>query len=79
MHKTLCVNYTTYNVQRAQDSLNPCTHADLIVLSQEDEDNSDNHPYWYARLLSIFHIDMRHMGPLSTDPSIKCIEFAWVQ
>ncbi|EJD00512.1 uncharacterized protein FOMMEDRAFT_91663, partial [Fomitiporia mediterranea MF3/22] len=32
-HKVLCVNYTTYNVQRAQDLLNLCTHTNVILLS----------------------------------------------
>ena len=32
-HKVLRVNYTTYNVHRDQDSLNPRTHGDIMVLS----------------------------------------------
>ena len=42
-HKVMWVNYTTYNMRREQDSLNPRTHANIMVLSQEKE--PDAHPY----------------------------------
>ena len=45
-HKVLCINYTTYDLQRAQDLLNPWMHADVMVLSHEDIENP--HPYWYT-------------------------------
>ena len=53
-HKVLRVNFTTYNLRRAQDSINPRTHGDVMVLSDED-DPENTHPYWYARIISIFH------------------------
>lgn len=46
-HKVMHVNYTTYDMRREQDSLNPRTHANIMVLSQERE--PDAHPYWYNR------------------------------
>ena len=42
-HKVLHVNYMTYDMWREQDSLNPRTHANIMVLSQEDDANA--HPY----------------------------------
>ncbi|KAG1871097.1 hypothetical protein C8R48DRAFT_596433 [Suillus tomentosus] len=42
-HKVPRINYTTYDLRCKQDSLNPQTHADIMVLSCEAE-----HPYWYA-------------------------------
>jgi hypothetical protein len=47
LHKTLRINYTTYDVRHSQDTLNPRTHADIMILSQEDQEDSDGHPYWY--------------------------------
>ncbi|KAI0263908.1 hypothetical protein BC834DRAFT_970987 [Gloeopeniophorella convolvens] len=44
---TLRINYTTYDMRRAQDTINPRTHADIMVLVHED-DAEDLHPYWYA-------------------------------
>src|SRR5437762_13860141 len=63
-HKALRVNYTTYDVRRSQDSMNPRTHADVMVFSHEDE-AEDDHPYWYARITGVFHAEVRHTGPKS--------------
>lgn len=67
-HKVLRVNYTTYNMRRAQDFINPRVsgHADIVVLSpKNEEENEDPHPYWYARIIGIFHANVRHIGPNS--------------
>ncbi|KAJ3967322.1 hypothetical protein EV361DRAFT_871713 [Lentinula raphanica] len=45
--QTLRVNYTTYNVRRDQDTINPRTHADVMVLSPETEPGA--HPYCTSR------------------------------
>ena len=44
-HAFLCINYMTYDLRWEQDSVNPHTRADILLLSQEDE---RSHPYWYA-------------------------------
>jgi hypothetical protein len=55
-HKTLRVNYTTYDLRRTQDSLNPRIHADFMTLAHEDGDNEHRkYPYWYGRIMGIFH------------------------
>jgi hypothetical protein len=72
-HKTLRVNYTSYDLRRCQDSLNPRTHPNIMVLSHEDDD--DAHPYWYARIIGIFHALVQHpdhLEPVSMD-------FLWVR
>ena len=34
-----------------------------MVLSPENEDeNEDPHPYWYARILGIYHADVCYIG-----------------
>ncbi|KAG2029536.1 hypothetical protein BDR03DRAFT_825481, partial [Suillus americanus] len=53
-HKVIRINYTTYDLRREQDSLNSRTHADIMVLSHED-DEANGHPYWYARIIGVFH------------------------
>ena len=67
-HKVLWVNYTTYNVQWDQDSLNPCTHGDIMVLSRGDE-----HPYWYAHIIGIFHVMVLQIGQKS-----RCKQPRWI-
>ncbi|KAJ3494201.1 hypothetical protein NLJ89_g10856 [Agrocybe chaxingu] len=79
-HKVLRINYTTYDIRRDQDSLNPRTHADIMVLSPENEEENENpHPYWYARILGIFHVDVRYRGPCSTSREPKRMEFLFVR
>ncbi|KAG2336862.1 hypothetical protein BDR05DRAFT_978682 [Suillus weaverae] len=58
MHKVLCINYTTYDLHWAQDSLNPHVHADIMVLAYEESQPSKlaPHPYWYARIVGILHV-----------------------
>src|SRR4051794_2377362 len=58
-HKVLRVNYTTYDMRRAQDSINPRTHPDILLLSHDDldQEEEERHPYWYARVIGIFHAD----------------------
>lgn len=75
--KVLRVNYTTYDIRRDQDSMNPRTHADVMVLSQESGPNA--HPYWYARILGVFHVRVVHLGPAATNRSVQHLEFLWVR
>lgn len=67
-------------MRRAQDSMNPRTHADVMVLSREiDKDEENGHPYWYARIIGIFHANVRHVGPTSKFSDPQRIEFLWVR
>jgi len=56
-HSILRVNYTTYNLQHEQDTINSCTCANIMVLSHEDE---KIHPYWYAHVIGIFHVNVEY-------------------
>lgn len=47
------VYYSTYDLRREYDTINPRTHADVMVLSGE---TTPTHPYWYARTLGIYHM-----------------------
>jgi hypothetical protein len=81
-HKVLRVNYTTYDMRRAQDSLNPRVpgHSDIMVLSPEnEEENNDPHPYWYARIIGIFHANVRHIGPHSKSREPVQMDFLFVR
>jgi hypothetical protein len=78
-HKVFRVNYTTYDLCREQDSLNPRTHADIMLLSCDDE---ATHPYWYARIIGVFHTCVHFKG-LASHPRIESGEkemtFLWVR
>ena len=45
-----------------------------MTLSHEDEEGMRWHPYWYAKVLKIFHVNMRRLGSMETE----CMEFLWV-
>ncbi|KAF9548000.1 hypothetical protein CPC08DRAFT_591470, partial [Agrocybe pediades] len=82
-HKVLRVNYTTYDLRRSQDSINPRTHPDIMTLSYENASTPNSHPFWYARVLGIFHVNVRHTpgGRLSNTERTEAqrIEFLWVR
>ncbi|KAF8887132.1 hypothetical protein BD779DRAFT_1611603 [Infundibulicybe gibba] len=80
-HKVLRVNYTTYDMRREQDSINPRTHADIFVLSNEDpKGQTKPHPYWYARVIGIFHAMVQYHPPGATTlERPKPMEFLWVR
>lgn len=53
-HKIIRVNYTSYDLRLGQDSLNARNHADIMVLSRND----DGDPFEYGRIIAIFHVDV---------------------
>lgn len=62
-HKTVKINYTTDNLRRAQDSINTDTGNIMVCSSEEDEGESDGHPYMYGRVIGVFHLDVSYTGP----------------
>jgi hypothetical protein len=80
-HKVLRINYTTYDLRRAQDSLNPRTHADIMLLGNEESEPDElaPHPYWYARIIGIFHIYARYLGSDSRKRASQRVDFLWVR
>ncbi|KAF9240183.1 hypothetical protein BU15DRAFT_74100 [Melanogaster broomeanus] len=74
---TMQVNYTTYDVRREQDTINPRTHGDVMVLSRET--GPGYHPYWYARVLRVLHARVRHCGADARNLSVQHMEILWVR
>ncbi|KAF8189081.1 hypothetical protein K438DRAFT_2144948, partial [Mycena galopus ATCC 62051] len=75
--KLLRINYTTYDMRCDQDTINPRTHADVMVVSPETGANA--HPFWYAHVLGIFHTEVLHTGEKSRYNSSQRMEFLWVR
>lgn len=84
-HQTLRVNYTTYDMRRDQDSINPRTHPDVMLYAHEDDiDPDDVHPYWYARVIGIYHAYISYDGPNADGTGTlhlnhERVEFLWVR
>ncbi|THV02940.1 hypothetical protein K435DRAFT_652391, partial [Dendrothele bispora CBS 962.96] len=75
-HKVVRINYTTYDLRRNQDSINPRTHPDVMVLSPPDS----IHPFTYGRVIGIFHCNVQ----LKKTARFKAIrhhrvDFLWVR
>ncbi|RDB16223.1 hypothetical protein Hypma_003115 [Hypsizygus marmoreus] len=71
------INYTTYDIRRDEDSINPRSHPDIMVRSPETGDSAE--PYWYARVIGVFHAMVSTSHPLAHDRTIQCMEFLWVR
>jgi hypothetical protein len=80
-HNLARFNYTTYDVRRAQDVINPSTsHRDILLLANNGEDNDDSdHPFLYARILGIFHTNVIYTGGEEPDYNARRVEFLWVR
>ncbi|KAF8583690.1 hypothetical protein K439DRAFT_1348061, partial [Ramaria rubella] len=75
-HQTCRLNFTTYNVQQSQDSINPRTsHCDIMVHSRDNPTNQGYHPFWYAHVLGIFHVNFKYMYG---DSQWQPIPFLWI-
>jgi len=72
--KTLRVNYTTYDVRREQDTINPRTHPFIMVKTGETTKNA--HPFWYAQVLGVYHASVFDVNAESTrrSPHTGCKE-----
>lgn len=78
-HRIFRINYTTYNVRRAQDVINPATsHCNVMMLADDD---SDPHHFWYARVLGVYHANVIYTGTEAgkCDFQPRRIEFLWVR
>ena len=74
--KTFRVNYTTYDIQRDGDMINPRTYPDIMVKSPETGPRAQ--PYWYAHVIGIFHamVSSSHAGV--EEKSFRHVDFLWV-
>ncbi|SJL10770.1 uncharacterized protein ARMOST_14164 [Armillaria ostoyae] len=81
-HATATLNLMTYDVWQDQDTINVGKRGerrDVMVLSNEDttdEVGNPVHPFWYARVLGIYHANVFY----SAEPTFKPrrMEFLWV-
>lgn len=80
-HNIMRVNFTAYDVRRLQDVINPSTtHCNVMVLAGDNlESSSATHPFRYARVLGIHHVNAIYVGPGMIDYRHHRMEFLWVR
>ncbi|KAJ3816794.1 hypothetical protein F5880DRAFT_1618922 [Lentinula raphanica] len=78
--KTMRINYTTYDVRRDSDMINPRTDHCMVML-HSPETAPGVHPYWYAQVLGIFHAQVLHIDYRQNQHSSQPqhMEFLWVR
>ncbi|KAK0495613.1 hypothetical protein EDD18DRAFT_1075501, partial [Armillaria luteobubalina] len=60
----LQINYTTYDVCCDQDSINPLTCSDVIILANDsNSEASTTHPYWCTQIIRLFHANIHYNDP----------------
>lgn len=75
--KMLRINYTTYDVGRDMDTINPRSYPDIMVKSPER--GLDAQPYWYARVIGVFHTLMLSSHVDVKEKSLHRMNFLWVR
>ncbi|KAI0363587.1 hypothetical protein BV20DRAFT_1031111 [Pilatotrama ljubarskyi] len=73
IHKRMLVNYTSYDMRRQQDSINPSSHNDVMLLAPA----GSSHPHLYARVLGIFHVNAYLAGQGNEEPTL--LHILWVR
>jgi hypothetical protein len=51
----------------------------MVLAHEDDNDNTSQHPYWYGRIIGIFHADVRYVGPLLTSIEPHHMDVLWVR
>ena len=82
-HRTLRVNFTTYDMRRDYDIINPTKHANVLAVSPlfdpSVNQSDDGHPFVYARVLGIYHVDVIYSVPGTQNSIARTMEFLFVR
>ncbi|EGO04992.1 hypothetical protein SERLA73DRAFT_45390 [Serpula lacrymans var. lacrymans S7.3] len=79
-HKIFRINYTTYNIQRAQDVINPQTnHCNIMLLAHPDSSSSSAHPFLHAQVIGIYHVNVISIDSTNIDYRPRQMGFLWVR
>lgn len=74
-HSRLRVFYTTYDLRQAADTIDLSERRDVLTPAYYDEYTTMRHPFWYARVLGIYHANVSY----DMDQNTKRMEFLWVR
>jgi hypothetical protein len=82
-HRLMRFHFTTYDVRRGTDIINPSTFHHNIMLLTGDADASDGstktHHFLYARVLGAYHVNVVYTGPGMRDYNARRLDFLWVR
>lgn len=81
-HKIMRVRYTTYDVRRGEDVVHTgSSHCNIMVLNPEFsiKNPESPQPFWYARVIGIYHANVVYVGNGNADYQPRRMEFLWVR
>jgi len=82
-HKQSRFHFTTYDIRRGTDTINPSTSRCNVMLLADNVDITDSssteHHFLYARVLGVYHTNVVYMGPGMHDYEPRRFDFLWVR
>jgi hypothetical protein len=78
-HKVIRFLFTTYDVRRGADIVNPGTSRCNIMLLADTNASSSRHHFLYARVIGAYHANVIYTGPGMLDYKARRIDFLWVR
>jgi hypothetical protein len=81
-HNLARFNYTTYDVRRDQDVINPRTpHCNIMLLQGHDDHGDDDLKgnYRYAKVIGIHHVNVVHVGNVYESRRIEFLFVRWYE
>lgn len=80
-HRTMRINFTTYDIRREEDVINTQGQRNNVMLLNRDASSTlePGHHFLYARVLGIFHTNVTYQGEGNRDCHPRRIEFVWVR
>lgn len=82
-HKLIRFHFTTYDVRRGTDIINPGTSRCNIMLLADHQDGSvsysNQHHFRYARVLDAYHANVIYTGPGMRNYDARRFNFLWVR
>ncbi|RPD52602.1 hypothetical protein L227DRAFT_466282, partial [Lentinus tigrinus ALCF2SS1-6] len=75
-HEVLRLNWTSYDLRRSQDA----NHGDIMLLADRPDNEPDSHPFLYARVIRIFHVNIRlYESPMQEFERMDILFVCWFQ
>jgi hypothetical protein len=79
-HKIMHINYTSYDVRRDEDIvyIGARGQCNNVMVLAPAHIRLHGHPFWYARVLGIYHTNVIYTGEGNADFLPRRLEFLWV-
>jgi hypothetical protein len=79
-HNLTRFHFTTYDVRRGTDIINPGTsRCNIMLLADEADCSSNSHHFLYARVLGVYHANVIYTGPGMRGYEARRLDFLWVR